>query len=352
MYAKPCGIFNIKYAQDMAIIRTRRHWVFLITGTIALFVLPLLFPPSVIMVLTIILVQIISVYGLNILTGMTGQINLGQAAFMGVGAYTCAILANKGMSLFVTIPAGGIAAGLCGLIFGLPSLRLKGFYIAMTTLTSHFIIEWCIIHFRGMTQGAEGIVVSMPRIIGNLSIDSEKGVYWLCLTCMLICTYLVKNIMRTRNGRAFIAIKENDIAAELFGVNVYAYKLLAFFSCTFLGGVAGALWAYCFSFVCYEQFTLMNSIWYLGMLIVGGLGAIMGVIYGVIFITVISHLVNVYSPLISTYLPISGSSSIPIAMGNLVFGFIILLFLIYEPRGLCHQWELFKASYRLHPYSY
>lgn len=349
---QPCGTFNVDYARDMAIIRTRTQWVLAIFGLILLFTLPLYCRDNILSMLNILGIMIVAVLGLMILTGYAGQINLGQAAFVSVGAYASALMTTRlGMPFWIALPLAGLSAGMVGFIFGLPSLRVKGFYLAMTTLAAQFIIPTLIAHVRtDITGGGRGLIVPAPRI-GEIVLNSPAEMYFVIITVLIILTFIAKSLVRGSIGRAFVAIRDNDLAAEAMGINVFRYKLLAFFICSFYAGIAGSLWAHWIRAINYDTLTIMDSIWYLGMMIVGGMGSITGAIIGPIFIYgfdqvltwTANHLGGVFTNLPAT---------LPAAIHVMVFGLIILLFLAFEPRGLNHRWEVFKVAYRLTPFSY
>lgn len=347
---RPNGTFDVRYEQDTSIARTRAHKAWAIAGLVLLVAFPLFAGAHWTSVLSIIAFVVIAVQGLNLLTGYCGQISLGQAAFMAVGAYTSALLtARMGLPFLLAVPLSGLSAGIIGLVFGLPALRVKGFYLAMSTLAAQFIIQWLIKHL-GVTGGTTGMVLSGPTV-GSLSIESAAGRYYVMVVTAVIMVFFAKNLVRTKVGRAWLAIRDNDLAAQMMGVNAYYYKLLAFFICSLYAGVAGALWAHYVTVIHPEHFTLTNSIWYLGMVIVGGMGSITGAVLGVVFITLLDELVISLGPAIGALLP-GVSQTVSASLSLMIFGLIIMLFLIFEPRGLYHRWELLKSSYRLHPFSY
>ena len=347
----PSGTFNQSYAQDMAIIRTRTQWVILFVFLIFLFTCPLYSSDRVLTILTIIGISIISVHGLNILTGYCGQISMGHAGFMAVGAYVSAILCAKlGWSFWAALPTAGLAAGVVGLIFGLPSLRIKGFYLIMATVAAHFIIIWLILQLQTVTGGADGLSVPRPEI-GGFVFESKASYFYLVMIIACLATFLVKNIARTRAGRAFIAIRDNDLAAEVMGINLWAYKLLAFFIGCVFAGVAGSLLVHYIAFASVDQFPFMNSVWYLGMLIVGGMGSAAGAIFGTVFLKLLDELVTIAGPALAATFPAIAAQAAA-SLSLIMRGLVIILFLIFEPRGLHHWWERIKAYYRLWPFSY
>lgn len=271
---------------------------------------------------------------------------------MGVGAYSYGLFVTKlGLPFLAALPLAALVTGLFGVIFGLPAVRVKGFYLLVTTLGAQFIIVWLIIHLRDLTGGMMwGLSVPNVTVFGY-ELDTDIKKYYLLMTCVIFMTFMAKNISRSRLGRAFIAVRDNDLAAEVMGVNLFYYKLIAFFTCSVFAGVAGALWALFLNHLHPDQFVLMDSIWYLSMLIVGGMGSIMGAIFGTVFLKVLGELIVVYSPLIADMFP-AFEAGIFASLGHLIFAIVILLFLIFEPRGINHRWEILKASYRLHPFAY
>ncbi|MBM3167406.1 MAG: branched-chain amino acid ABC transporter permease, partial [Chloroflexi bacterium] len=245
MALRPCGTYDQSYAQDMAILRTRLQWILLVVGLVILFTAPLYLPGRWLNLMNLIGISLIAVLGLNILTGYCGQISLGQAAFMAVGAYTSGVLTAKlGWSFWAALPCAAISAGIIGVIFGLPSLRVKGFYLAMATLAAQFIIPALIAHpLEGITHGVRSLIVPVPKV-GGVAFTSPAQMYCIIIPIVALMTFFAKNIVRTGVGRAFIAIRDNELAAEVQGVNVFAYKLLAFFICSVYAGIAGSLWAH------------------------------------------------------------------------------------------------------------
>lgn len=335
----------------MAIFRTRTHWVMLILLFVVLFTAPLWLSNRWLSVSNLIFITIIATTGLNILTGYCGQLSIGHAGFVAVGAYTSAVLTSKlGIPFPVGLLSAGIAAGLIGLVFGIPSVRVKGFYLAISTIAAQFIIIWIINHWTGVTGGFNGMIAPVATI-GGISFKSQASQFYLILVITILVIFGAKNLARTRIGRAFVAVRDNDLAAEVMGINLFRYKLLAFFIGCFLAGIAGSLMAHClWGSINTENFPLMDSILYVGIIIIGGLGTTMGPIFGVLFIRLLEQLITYLSPLLeSTFnLPAGFTTGI----GPVVFGLAIILFLILEPRGISHRWQLFKASYRLWPFSY
>lgn len=349
---RPTGTYDTSYARDMAIVRTPLQWGLLVVFFAALIVYPHFSGQYWLSIATLTSITLIAVFGLHITTGLCGQINLGQSAFMAVGAYTSAILtANLGAEWFLlALPFAGIMAGVTGLIFGAPSLRVKELYLAMATLASQFIIVYMITRMQFLTGGALGFRVPWANI-GGLVFDTPAEIYYLVTGIAVIVGLATRNITRSRVGRAFIAIRDNDLAAAVMGVNIYGYKLLAFFTGCFFAGIAGALWAHYLTYLNPDQFRLVDSVWMLGMLIIGGMGSTLGAVMGTVFIELLDVLTYYISPALSAAFP-QLPTNVTWAVSLVVFSIAVIIFLVFEPRGLSHRWGIFKASYRLWPYAY
>jgi len=346
----PCGTYNYSYAKDMAILRTKTHWALFIALLVLVFTAPLYWNNYLLGVANLIGITLIAAVGLNILLGYCGQLSIGHAGFIAVGAYTAAVLTGTfELPFLVGLICAGLMAGLVGLIFGIPSLKVKGFYLGIATIAAQFIIIWFINHLS-ITGGFTGIAVPYASI-GGFVFDTEASQFYLIMTIAVLCVFLAKNLARTRIGRAFVAIRDNDLAAEVMGINLFYYKLLAFFIGCFLAGIAGSLLAHWIGFMNAEQFSIAESILYIGMVIIGGMGTALGPILGVIFIRLLQQGVMFIAPMLESAFPAlpAGFAS---GVSPMFFGVVIVLFLVLEPRGLAHRWMLFKAAYRLWPFSY
>ena len=347
----PVGIRNFNYAGDMAIVRTKTQWVFMAGLLALLFAAPLYLNNYWLSVSNIIGITVIAAIGLNILVGYCGQLSIGHAGFIAVGAYTSAILTHRfGTPFLVGLVSAGVVSGLVGAIFGLPSMRVKGFYLAITTIAAQFILLWVIQHWN-MTGGFNGLTVPLASI-GGLVFSSERSLFYLIIVITVICVLVGINLSRTKVGRAFIAVRDNDLAAEVMGINLLYYKLLAFFIGCFFAGIAGSLFAHYTGSLNPEQFSFTESILYVGMIIIGGLGTNLGPILGVIFIRMLQQLLlaNVTPWLEHTFTMFPPGFASGVA--PMLFGLVIVLFLVLEPRGIAHRWSLLKAAYRLWPFSY
>jgi branched-chain amino acid transport system permease protein len=349
---RPAGEFDESYASDMATIRQPWQWAALAAFLLALFLLPRFASQSLVALVNRIGITIIAVQGLNLLTGYTGQISLGQAAFMTTGGYVSALLVNElGWSFLLALPLAGLGAGLVGLVFGLPSLRVKGFYLVMATLAAQFIIPWFTRNaFPDLLNGAQGLNVEVPVLFG-LAFNSPQRYLYLTLSVLVLSTIGAHNLSRSRLGRAFVSIRDNDLAAEVLGVNLFKYKLQAFFLAAVYAGLAGALAAHQLRHINSETFNLTDSIFFLGMLVIGGLGSNLGPFFGALVVELLIEAATLLGPLISQFIPAYAVGGVQ-ALRPLFFGAALMLFLIFEPRGLAYRWELVKAAWRLRPFSH
>lgn len=349
----PCGVHSTTYRQDKAFIRTPAQWVCLIAFLCLLFSLPLFMSPRILSILIVMAITSVAVVGLQITSGMTGQINLGQSAFMGMGAFTAASLSTHfNLPFWLSIPAGGIGGALLGTIFGIPALRVKGFYLALTTIAAQILFPLIIMRLpSGWFGGPNGLGLN-PARIGNLVFQSEQSLYYLIMSVTVIMIFFAFNLYRSRVGRALMAIRDNDIVAEIIGVNLFTYKTLAFAIGSLFAGIAGALWAYYVRYVMVDQFSLWFSVWYLGMIIVGGVGSVFGAILGTVFLRGLQELITVSGPLLGQILPELGGGAVWFSGMNIILGAVIIVFLIFEPRGLAHRWNIIKHSLRIWPYPY
>ena len=464
----PAGVFDTSYAQDLRIDRTPRDKLWKNLAFLALLLLPMLSQSSplglawisdqYVSLVARIAIFVIAVQGLNLLMGYTGQMSLGHGAFMAVGAYGSAILARElGFTFWTALPACALLTGLVGLVFGLPSLRVKGFYLAMATLAAQFIIPWILrypmedltggtrplsvpapiigpigayaedaisdaplefaagdayfvdvisVDFLSSGEGArieiinpggdvvpygdvnlslrldadervtglsyiaskhgtyrvalasdEGQASAVVRRSKALSFASDIAMYYLIVPLAVLLMLVARNIIRTRTGRAFISVRDNDLAAELLGINVFATKLRAFFLSSVYAGIAGCLLAFERNSLSLQMFELDVSIEMLAMLIIGGAGFPLGAMFGVAFIRLLQEaIIPTLRPLLVDWLPqlfpFVDAVNITSAINPILFGGALILFLVLEPRGIAHRWEIFKVAWKIRPYSY
>jgi branched-chain amino acid transport system permease protein len=355
MINRECGVYQTTYEGDMALYPVPLARYASLGAVVLLLLLPLALDSHAMSLVNLMVLASIGAIGLNLLVGYTGQVSLGQGAFMMVGSYAAALCTLRlGAPFWVGLIAGGAVAALVGTFFGIPSLRIKGLYLAIATLAAQFIIEWTINHSTWISGGVQStIYVPTPTFFG-LEINSEYRRYYMVLVVAIIAYVAAMNLVRSRVGRAFIAVRDRDVAAEIIGVDIFRYKLLAFAVSSFYAGVAGALWTYYLKIANYEHFTLSTSVSYLAMIIIGGLGSVLGSVFGAVFITLL--------PIALVYV-VEGTAalfgfhyaSIANILANLrliIFGALIILFLAIEPEGLYRMWGNIRRYFRLWPFSY
>ncbi len=344
------GVFFTTYEADMGLRRTPFEKARLGFFVAAAVVFPFVASPYWLTLANQIAIATVGAIGLNILVGYSGQISLGQGAFMAVGAYGAGILTLRlGVPFWAGIPLASLLTAAVGLLFGLPSLRLKGLYLAIATLAAQQIVEWVVTHWTALTGGTEAMVLPAPTLFGE-RVNTDFRFYWIAVGAAALTALLTANLFRTRVGRAFVAVRDQDVAASAAGVNVFSTKLLAFATSSFFVGMAGALIAYYRAIVNWERFTLDTSIVYLAMIIIGGLGSISGSFFGAAFMVLLPAAIGNLgrslqqsSPEVAALLP---------AVQQGAFGVVIILFLILEPEGLAKLWRNVKDYFRLWPFSY
>ena len=299
-------------------------------------------------IMTPFLIYALATIGLNILTGYAGQLSLGTAAFMAVGAFASYNFMARidGMPVLLAFILGGICAALVGIVFGLPSLRIRGFYLAASTLATQFFVVWCLTKVPWFTNNsASGVITAQQIEILGYRFDTPQSKYLLVLVIVTVMALMAKNLVRSTTGRAWMAIRDMDVAAEVIGFRIVHTKLTAFAISSFYCGVAGALYAYCYlGTVEPEAYNLDVSFRILFMVLIGGVGSILGSFLGAGFIVLIpialSYLVH-YTGL---------SNSVTSNLELMVFGALIIFFLIVEPHGLARLWQIGKEKLRLWPF--
>lgn len=293
----------------------------------------------------------IGALGLAILTGYCGQISLGHAAFLAIGAYTTVILTlHAGAPFVLVLPAAAVAGAAVGFIVGLPSLRFRGVYLAISTLAMHYAIIFLATTYQSnFTRSASAGVPIPDAAIGPFVLRGEMSWYYFLLILLALATLACVNLARTRPGRAWMAIRDRDIAAEALGVNLARYKLLAFMTSSTLASLSGSLMAYYSNVVTVEAFTLDLAVIYIAMIIVGGMGSAMGALMGAVFITLLPYGIDE----IFDYLPRAwrfGSTVFGVKVGAV--GLCIILFLLFEPKGLAEIWRRVETYFERWPFRY
>jgi branched-chain amino acid transport system permease protein len=347
--ATTTGVYHASYGADLALRHTRIEYVRLLLKLAVVVALPFAASPFWLNVLDQIGIAIVGAIGLNILVGYTGQISLGQGGFLAAGAYTAGVVVAKtDLSPLVGIAAAVLVTAAVGALFGLPALRLKGLYLAIATLASQQIIVWLIIHWDWLTGGVGALVLEPVSVFGWMPTGDFQW-YWVIMAFAALATVTATNLFRTGVGRAFVAIRDHDIAAEAIGVDPARYKVLAFAVSSAYVGLAGALTAYWTQILTWERFTLDVSILYLAMIIVGGLGSVSGAIYGAAFMIALPSYLDQLSLRVS---PDSFLARDLPGIKLLIFGLTIVLFLVFEPKGLARIWQRAKDYFRLWPFRY
>jgi len=353
MFYRECSNFKDNYASDMAIFPIPLdRWGFIVMLFMAFVGVPL-FTSEYFMTNIIIPFYCfaLAAFGLNVLAGYAGQVSIGHAAFMAVGAYASFNLYGRlGLPLIPSILGGGLISAAVGTVFGLPSLRIKGFYLAISTLASQFIIEWVIVHWKWVSGGVFG-TIEAPKmfLFGFIPIDTPVKKYYLTLCLMVALMTFGKNLVRGQLGRNWMAIRDVDYAAEIIGVNLYRDKLVAFAVSTFYAGVAGAL--ICFTYIGaanIEEFNVMVSFAMMGMIIIGGLGTVLGSFLGAGFFVMLPIGINQFLGSFMEVVPADILANIE----AIIFGGLIVFFLIVEPYGMARLWHTIKDKMRLWPFPY
>jgi branched-chain amino acid transport system permease protein len=341
------GMAKESYAADAALFdtSTQRTWAAILA--VALLVFPFVADEYWLYLACLVAINVASAAGLNVLTGYTGLVSLGQAAFMGVGAYTVAVLQGRyNLHFLPNLLAGGAVAMVCGIVVGLPSLRVKGLYLAIATIAAGVLAHFIFAHWTSVTGGSAGLTIKPVQVLG-VDLDNSFRFYWLVVPITALLLVGATNLFRTRIGRAFIAIRDRDISAEVLGIHLLPYKLLSFAISSFYAGVAGGMFAYFFRAITPESFPLVMSIFFLAAVIVGGMGTALGSIFGAVFMTLVPEVLKV----LMGWLPLSGNAALYLSpVRTIVFGLLIVLFLIFEPHGLAEIWRRVRRTFHLWPF--
>lgn len=355
MFFRQCGLRHVSYEADW------RLWPIpfdrLQVGAIAAVVLtapwwlPSLYLGSYLLP---VIIFAAATLGLDLIMGRAGQIHVGFAAIMAVGAYTAVHVARRGAPFELALLAAGLASALVGLVAGGTALRVKGLYLAIGTLALQFLVEWVIVHVPAIGGGAQTTLQAPPvRLLGVVPVTTLTGRYWVALGWCAIVTVFMLNVGRTGFGRALVALRERDYAAAVLGVDVFGYKLLAFSVSSFVGGVTGAVLAFTYyRAVTPEQFGLDVSIQLLAMALIGGLGRILGSFFGAAFVFVIPIVLSTAVPrtlaAAGLALPIAVSSHLQI----IVYGALIVVFILVEPLGLAKIYDNVRNYFLVWPFGY
>lgn len=349
-YPRPTGDFRVTYKGDMTVFKTvaAHRWA-LALAAVAL-AMPLFASDVILSQMIMIGIFAIAALGLNVLVGFTGQISLGHAAFFGFGAFASAWLnTTTSIPVLLTIPLAGVMTTAVGMIFGIPAARLKGLYLAIATLASQFILEDFFARADWFTGGSYGALAESPSFFG-LVLDTDARYFYLVLFWLALSYLAVANLVRTRDGRALIAVRDHYLSAEIMGINLTKYRILSFGVSSFFAGIGGALYGHYLGFVTGEAFNILLSIQFLAMIIIGGLGSITGPILGTAFILLLPQAMEFLAGGLAQLFPGIGQGVAYIK--EMSIGAAIMLFLIFEPDGLIHRWRLMRTSWKLFPFSH
>ena len=341
-----CGGFKTRYQEELNRFQTPFGRRFMVTSIICLFgLMPFISNDYILHLLNIICIYAIVGVGLNILTGYTGQLSLGHGAFFGIGAYTGALLAAKaGLPFFIVIPIAGIAASMIGSIFALPAVRLKPIYLPTATLAGQFIVEYILLHWDSLTGGSKGLAIPAPTLAG-LNLGGNLSLFYITAICLLLLAWLTNNLLRSKIGRAFLAIRQNERAASAMGIEIFPLKLLAFSVSSFFAGVGGALFAYNTGTITPTLFNLTLSMEFFAVIIIGGIGSISGSMVGALVIVSLNEILTFFTGYFM------GEGMPLMSLHEFLLGLVIVMFMIFKPEGLARIWRDIKRGFRRWPFS-
>jgi branched-chain amino acid transport system permease protein len=335
-------LFKTDYAQDLRLFKHSGQVFWYGLLMLLLLAAPYLAGEYLMSQLQFICIYSIVGLGLMLLVGFTGQISLGHAAFLAIGAYTEGLLQAKGVPFFISLPCAALFSAAIGWVLGLPALRLKGIYLAIATIAFNVIIEEVITRWEGLTGGNTGLHLKPIELFG-MKFDGDQSFYYLCLGLTVLSILALMNLLRSPTGRAFVAIRDSEISASCMGVNLATYKTMSFALSAALTGIAGALYAHKVTFISPEQFTLIASIELVTIVILGGVGFLHGAVLGAAFLIVLPQLIS----LAKDYLPSNVAGA---GLQATVFGLVLIVFIIFEPLGLYGRWLKIRTWFELFPF--
>ena len=341
------GYFRTGYAQELALTQTRLERVSLVAFMLLLVAFPFLASAFYLDLASQVFLASIGAVSLMLLTGYAGQVSLGHAGLLSAGAFTAGILFREFNAPFwVTLPAAAISGALLGVIFGLPSLRLRGLYLAVSTLALHFVVVYLGGEYESKRGFSTGITIDAPKI-GGYTIYGGRIWYFVLLAFAIAALLICLNLLRSRTGRAWRAIRMHETVAEALGIGVAAHKLLAFVISSSMAAVSGALFAYYRGFVSVEAFSLFLSIQYVAMIIVGGMASLLGALLGAVFVTLFPYAIEATLMRLPNAQAYAG---VLFAVNYAAFGVVMILFLLFEPLGLVGIWQRVQSYFLLWPF--
>lgn len=335
-------IFKTRYDQDLQVFKHGVSAAWYAALLVLLIAAPFVLPDYYRSQLVFIYIYAIAGFGLMLLSGFTGQFSMGHAAFLAIGAYAEAILQSQGWPFILSAPVAILLSAAAGIIIGLPALRLTGIYLAIATLSFGFVVEEILARWEHVTKGNSGMVVMNPKLV-TAKLESDVEFYFLCLACAILVGFAVFNLLRSHTGRAFIAIRDSEVSAQSMGVNLARFKTLSFALSAGFTGLAGALYAHQIKFISPEQFTLVVSIEFLMMIVVGGMGSLHGAVFGAIFLISLPEAISV----LKDYLP-QGVAEQP-GLKTTIFGVIMIFFVLFEPLGIYGRWIKIRTYFSMFP---
>lgn len=334
--------YDTSYAETLKLMRYPEDKIVYGLLMAVLIAVPFLLPKFYVGELTYIFVICIASLGVMVLTGYTGQVSLGHAAFIGIGAYAHALLLAQGWPFLASMLGASLISGFAGLLIGLPAIRVSGLYLAMVTLAFSSVVEHILGEWKSLTGGYNGMVVSDPMLFG-LDLGSLSGFYFFCLAALALVVLGLVNVLRSSTGRAFIGVRDSEAAAFGLGIDVAGYKVLAFVVSAFVCGLAGALMAHHLKFLTPEGFGIMLSMQLLLMVVIGGLGSLHGAIFGAILIGLLPTFISGFKPLLPARIAQQSG------LETFVFGLVLVLFVLFEPKGLYGRWLKVKSLFETFP---
>ena len=343
------GYLRTRYEQDIALIGTRTQAAALAALAVGLVAFPLLDAPFLLDLANQVFLAVVGAVALMLLTGFAGQVSLGHAGLLAAGAFATGVLFKEvGAPFWVTLPASALTGAILGVVFGLPSLRLRGLYLAVSTLALHFIVIYAGNEYETHRGYSTGVVIDPPRI-GEWVLSSARAWYVVLLAFAAASVLFATNLLRSDTGRAWRAIHGREAVAEALGINVPAYKVLAFVISSSMTSIAGCLFAYYRGFVSAEAFSLFLTIQYVAMVIIGGMGSILGAVLGALFVTLFPYLIE----WMMSVLPMREAwANAVFAVNYTAFGLVMILFLLFEPQGLVGIWHRIQNYLVMWPFRY
>ena len=336
-------IFKTDYAQDIRLAKHSGHVFWYSALMLVMLASPWLVDEYWLAQLTLVLIYAVVGLGLMLLAGYTGLFSLGHAAFLGVGAYTQAVLCNAGLPFPLALLAAGGLSGAVGVVVGLPALRVKGIYLGIATLSFGFIVEEVFARWERLTGGNAGLHVKPPSF-GSWKLDTAPELYFLCLAVAVLATLMIVNLLRSPTGRAFVAIRDSEISAQSMGIHLARFKTLSFALSAALAGLGGALYAHMIKFLSPDQFNILQSIDLLLMVVIGGLGSVHGAFLGAIFLITMPQLISSAKDLLPAFI---GQAP---GLKAVVYGAVLVAFVLFEPLGLYGRWLKVRTFFSMFPF--